>query len=269
LISSIDIERIHRLDHRILLIIAIIQPIFSLIVNYLFTIGFYKPLSVWSHHLINPTLQGGFIILLIFGFIIFKIGRHNFSSIWLNSEKLREGVIFGIIFWLLIQTSVAVFVISSENPLSFNPDINQEIGAFLGQLFGNALAEEFLFRGIFFLQLYIFLRDRFSDRTAFLVSIIASQLFFAVSHIPNRVLIKHYDNFIIDQMKLFIMGILFVIFYIRTKNFILTVIIHSLLNYQLRIFEEDVIYPLVALVLFVSSLIFWNQIKMKFGYQDN
>ncbi|MHB2150308.1 CPBP family intramembrane glutamic endopeptidase [Calditrichota bacterium LG25] len=268
MIPSIDIERIHKLDSRLLVIIAIIQPIFSLITNYLFTINFYKPISVWSYYLINPTLQANLIILLIWGFIIFKIGKHNLSSIWLNRKKLINGIIVGIIFWFVIQAFVFLYLLFSENSFHLHQNICKEIGSIIGQLFGNALTEELIFRGIFFLQLYILLKTRFSDRTAFLISIIASQFFFAVSHLPNRILVKHYENLIIDQVKLFIMGILFVIFYIRTKNFVLTVIIHSLLNYPLRIFEANFLYPLVAFTIFLLSIIFWNKIKMKFGEQD-
>lgn len=263
MISSIDIARIHKLDPRVLLIIVIIQPISNVVLNYLFTINFYKPISVWSYYLINPTLQGNLIILPIFGFIIFKIGKHNFSSLWLNREKLKNGAILGIIFWLIIQTSVFLYMLLSGNPLSLHPNINKEIGALLGQLFGNALTEELIFRGIFFLQLYIILRKRFSNRMAFLISIIVSQLFFAVVHLPNRIFIKHTANLFIDQIKLFIMGVLFVLFYVRTKNFTLSVIIHSLFNHPLRVFNGNLSYVLIVLILFLLTMIFWNTIQKK------
>ncbi len=261
MISSIDITRIKKLDPGVLLLIAIIQPVFSLVANYLFTVNFYKPISIWSYGLINPTLQANIFTLLIFGFIIFKIGKHNFSSIWLNGEKLRSGLILGIIFWLIIQASVFLYLIFSGSSLLLHENIIKEIGGILGQLFGNALNEELVFRGIFFLQFYIITKKRFSNRTAFLIAIIVSQLFFAVVHLPNRIMVKHFENLLLDQVRLFIMGILFVIFYVRTKNFALSVIIHSLFNYPLRIFAADFPYDLIVFIIFLLTMIFWNKIE--------
>lgn len=271
MIYSINITKIHKLDPGVLIIIAIIQSIASLVTNYLYTIAnFFKAISEWSYYLINPTLQMNLIILIIFGFIIFKIGKHNLSSLWLSREKLRNGVILGIISWLIIQASVFLYMLLSGNPLSLHPNINKEIGALLGQLFGNALTEELIFRGIFFLQLYIIFRKRFSERKAFLISIIVSQLFFAVHHLPNRIFIKHYANFLfIDQIKLLIMGVLFVLFYIKTKNFALTVIIHSLFNHPLRLFNGDFLYVLNVLILFLITMIFWNTIERKMANITN
>ena len=263
MLSSINVKRIHQLDYKVLIIIAILQPILTLALNYLFTIGIFNPLSTWSHHLINPTLQANFISLFIIGFIIFKIGKHNLTSIWFNIDKLKNGILLGIIFWMIIQTIVFLYLLFTETPMVLRQNISKEIGAILGQLFGNALNEELIFRGIFFLQFYLILRKRFSDRTAFLIALLASQLFFAVSHLPNRILIKHYENLILDQIKLFFVGILFVMFYIKSRNFVLTVIMHSLLNYQLRIFDVNFLYPVVTLVIFLLSITFWDQIKLK------
>ena len=265
MITSIDTSRIHRLDPKLLLIVGILQPIFSILTNYLFTIDFYNPISVWSHRLINATLQANLTLLIIWCFIIFKVGKHNLSSIWLTKQKLVRGIIIGITFWFIIQIVVFIYVFLSENPVSFNPNMNKEIGLILGQLFGNALNEEFLFRGIFFLQFYLLARKRYSKQMALMIAIAGSQLFFAVSHLPNRILVKHYENLVVDQIKLLIMGTLFVIFYIRTENFALTVIMHSLLNYPLRLFESSSSYTLVVLTIFLLSIIFWNKIKILIG----
>lgn len=265
MISSIETTRIHKLDPRILLIIVILQPILVLLINYLYTLEYYEPISVWSYYLINPTLQGSLIVLLIWGLIIFKIGKHNLASIWLDRKKLINGLVLGIIFWLIIQTSAFIYSLFSGSSLSLHRHINVETGAFLGQLFGNALTEELIFRSIFFLQLYILLKKRSSDRTAFIISIIISQLFFAVCHLPNRIFIKHYENLFFDQVRLFILGVLFVIFFVRTKNFTLTVFIHSLFNHPLRIFDANIPYDLVVFVIFLLTMIFWNKIRLKFG----
>lgn len=262
---SIDTERVHKLDSRLLLSIIILQPILSLITNYLFTIKFYQPIAVWTNYLINSTLQANLVILFIWVVLIFKIGKHDLSSIWLDKKKSKDGVIAGLIFWFIIQIFVFFYLLLSENTFSFQQNITKEIGLFLGQLFGNALNEELIFRGIFFLQFYILLKKRFSNRTAFIVSIVASQFLFAVIHLPNRILVKHYENLVVDQIRLFIMGILFVLFYVKTGNFALTVIMHSFLNCPLRLFEAKFLYQMVVLAIFLLAILFWNKIKMKFG----
>jgi len=265
LLRAIDTSRIHKLDYRILLLIAIIQPILTIALNYLYTLGFYKPIYAWSGYLINPTLQGNLIMLLVMGYIIFKIGKHDFASIWLNGVKLKNGLLLGMVFWLVIQASALLYLLFSGDSISIQQNINKEIGAFFGQLFGNALIEELIFRGIFFLQFYIILRKRFSDLTAFLIAVIISQFFFSVVHLPNRLFIKHYKNVSLDLIKVFIMGTFFVIFYIRTQNFALSVFVHSLFNHPLLLFKANISSDLIVFVLFLMTLIFWDKIKIKFG----
>lgn len=264
MINSINIERIHKLDPKLLLLIVIIQPVLSILVNYAFSVDFFKPIAEMSYYFINSTLQANLISLLIFGFIIFKIGKHNLSSLWLTKEKLKTALWIGIIFWLIFQITVIIYVFFSKETLSLHPHINKEIGALLGQLFGNALNEELIFRGIFFLQLYIILRNRLSNRMALIISIIITQLFFAVIHLPNRILVKHYENLIVDQIRLFIMGALFVLLYIRTQNFALCVIIHALCNYPLRIFNSDFPHGIAILAFYLLIMIFWKKIEAKF-----
>lgn len=258
---SIPRNNIRRLDTRILLLIAIIQPITSIIVNYLFSVKFFTPFSLYTHHLLNATLQANLLILLLWWLFIFRLGKHNVASLWLDSTKLKVALKWGMAYWLILQMLAVIYLAAMGEPLAWHPHINREFGNLIGQLFGNALNEELIFRGIFFLQIYLILKDRgaLSDGKAFLLAMVLSQLFFAVIHLPNRLLVKHTQDLVADQIRLFLMGCLFVLLYVRTRNLALNIVIHALINYPFRILQVQFPYQLVLILLFLITLIFYGK----------
>jgi len=106
------------------------------------------------------------------------------------------------------------------------------VGGLIAQLFGNALGEETVFRGFLFLQLFLVFRSRLGERAAMLWAVVVSQVIFAVVHIPNRLLVK--DTFgidlLVDQVLVFILGVLFVLIYAGTRNLFFAVGAHALFN---------------------------------------
>ncbi len=156
----------------------------------------------------------------------------------------------------------------SQNQIIFSDKINLKTGYFLGQIFGNAAFEELLFRGLLFTQFYLLFKYKFSDKKAIVLAIISSQLFFAIIHIPNRLMINQVDNLLADLIKIFIVGIIFTLIYLKTKNLIYLTGVHSLVNVPLMINETKFPTPLIILFLAMAISLFWNKLNNKMKEEE-
>jgi len=87
---------------------------------------------------------------------------------------------------------------------------------------------------------------------------LVSQVFWSVVHIPNRLLNRQIEHLILELIRLFIYGVILTIIFIKTKNLILLVGAHSLLNVPFNLIEIDFPLPIVVLMLIVIISLFWN-----------
>jgi hypothetical protein len=109
------------------------------------------------------------------------------------------------------------------------------LGELLGQLFGNALYEEILFRGCLLVQLALWLtpRPQRPDRRAVLLALVLSQLVFALQHIPNRLAFAAWPDAAAaagDLAMLLVAGLFFAGVFLRTGNLLVAVGVHALGN---------------------------------------
>jgi membrane protease YdiL (CAAX protease family) len=136
--------------------------------------------------------------------------------------------------------------------IALNAGYQEEIGRFLGQIFGNALHEEAMFRGVLFLQLHLVFKERVSFGKSVVTAAAASSLVFAVLHIPNRLLAHQVENILVDQVVLFAFGLFFCVFVWWKENLVYAVIFHAFVNYALFLFDaEDLPLKLVFLAIFL------------------
>jgi membrane protease YdiL (CAAX protease family) len=252
---------IRKINTTLLIFIVILIPINSIVLNYLFKIQFFMPLVKLTDYWVQSTLIANIIGLIIFSVLIFLIGKHNLFSVWLTKKKLKVAFFPLFFIWLLSQLITFIVTFHNTGELVWVGKINILIGSLLGQLFGNAAFEEFIFRGLFFLQLYILFKAKTTKNKALIISIIASQLLFSLIHIPNRLIINQVDNLAIDLICLFVVGVILTIIYIRTENLAFVIGVHTLMNQPFNLLVTSFPMEIVVYILIVLTTILWHKIE--------
>ena len=198
----------------------------------------WRPAYDWSSAWLHPTLLGGFALAFVSLIAIRLFAGLRAGEVGLRSSQLLPGVLYTLVVWGGVQAAAAGFEFLNER----TPKLHDQWavpgvpgGSFLGQIFGNALAEELLYRGFLFVQFAFVLGARGDRRKrALWIAALASALVFALSHIPNRLVKGNYDDFsrvLSDQLGLFGYGLFSVLLYARTKNLIFVIGVHALINY--------------------------------------
>jgi hypothetical protein len=132
------------------------------------------------------------------------------------------------------------------------------IGALLAQLFGNALYEEILFRGVLLRQTYWRLETtRLTNLQTLVIAIAISQSLFALIHLP--ILLSGGMSIIAAFSRLpaiFVAGTAFAVLYARSDNLMLCVGIHALANKPTLLMSDSFDLPDNLVFAVVMCLIF-------------
>ncbi len=254
---TVNIQKINPI---LLVIIAILIPANSVLMNYLFTINFFSQIDVATNHLIQSTLVANLSSIAIFSVLIFSIGKLNLASMLISKSKAKTGLKWIFIIWFTAQLLSILISYLSVGNIVLSTDLVRLTGSFLAQLFGNAPFEEMIFRGLFFLQLYLILSAKMSNKRAVIYSMTGSQLLFALIHIPNRLLINQVDNLVLDLLAIFLVGIVFVLIYIKTNNLVFVIGIHALINIPFNITNSSFQVEIAIISLAIVITIFWNKL---------
>lgn len=198
--------------------------------------GKLRELHVATGGVLEPTLVGSLLVLLVFGYVVLVAGRLRLADLGWIREDLAPALITFVGFWALMQVVLAVIAITKGSDVTLHPSWQHPgpgplIGGVLSQVFGNALAEETAFRGFFLTQLA--LRANVASRVgSFAVAATSSAVLFAVTHIPNRLLVKNVaiGHLLTDQAELVFAGLLFALVFVLTRNLFTTVGLHALAN---------------------------------------
>jgi hypothetical protein len=88
------------------------------------------------------------------------IAKLSLRDLGLTKNKLFAGMIGTLLLWIAINMVDLGMTLLTHSSISFNSDIfrnsNVVFAELLGQIFGNALLEEVLFRGFLLVQIYLF-----------------------------------------------------------------------------------------------------------------
>ncbi|MEK5253393.1 CPBP family intramembrane glutamic endopeptidase [Paenibacillus sp. FSL F4-0125] len=208
--------------------------------------------------------------VVIFLCIIAKLSP---SDIGLRKNKLLAGLIGTLLFWLAINIVDLGMTLLTHSSLTFNNDIftnsNVVFGGFLGQIFGNALLEEVLFRGFLLVQIYLLLNKvkKVKNNTSRIVyAMLISQSIFAAIHIPNRIYSGLVGmDFVYDFIVLVILGVIFSLLYVLTKNLFFVIGVHSLMNVQIMFWNSSFTYTatLICVLLLTCLLICFKRKKFR------
>lgn len=185
--------------------------------------------------LVAPTLVGSAAVLLVFLAGVTVLGRVSLASVGWSRGAAARAIAPVLGFWLLLQGAL-VLRAAMVGDLAWHPawerlGAGTVIGGVLAQVFGNALAEETVFRGFFFTQFRRKART-LPPLAAFGAAAVASAGLFAVSHLPNRFFVKDLPAAMLlaDQAQLFFAGIVFAAAFAVTRNVFTTAGLHALAN---------------------------------------
>ena len=258
----------------IISIFLIIQPVLSVLQNYVFLkneycLNIYKAIAQATSGLILPTLVFYLLSILLIVIILFILfGKLKLKDLGIELAKIRQAFLVLILLWIIINIVFAISSLIVDGAVNWHSSWNEKgilvvIGVFLGQIFGNAFYEEIAFRGFLLPQLYLKLNGFYKNsiKKKILLALILSQLYFALIHIPHRLANDiHGSALIIDLIVTFIMGIIFALYYLRTKNLLLVIGIHSILNYPTALVASPVDGQIISGILILLLLVFWPQI---------
>jgi membrane protease YdiL (CAAX protease family) len=135
------------------------------------------------------------------------------------------------------------------------------LGALLAQLFGNALAEETIYRGFLLPQTWLKLPIAQHPGWRLLLTVLISQGVFALSHIPNRI----FNGMPItamapDMLILLAFGLYFTFLYLRTGNLFIAVGVHALVNQPVSIIQSDLSAPLLMTLALLLAIV-WPKLR--------
>jgi uncharacterized protein len=194
------------------------------------------PLSHLTHGLVNATLQANAILLIVVvGGAILLAGRLTLRDLGLRAEAIGPAVGFTLLLWVCINLFDVGYLLVAHLPVSLHPTwtkpgVLHTGGAFIAQIFGNALCEEILFRGFLTIQLAILLR-RLGKGPALVLGVVLAQAVFAVIHVPLEIRMHHSWNEIwLLLPQLFATGVPLAVIYLATNNLLIAVGAHALSN---------------------------------------
>lgn len=147
-----------------------------------------------------------------------------------SPTRLKIGVGIQVLAWPAVVL----------DPTWTDPDAGWIVtGEFFGEVFGNSLFEEVLYRGLLLPQVYFYftragwIRDEKKRWTA---ALFLSQGLFAVMHLPNRIASGYaLGDLLLNQLVLLGLGFFFAICYALTGNLAVAIGLHALNNVAVTI----------------------------------
>ncbi len=220
--------------------------------------------------LIHPTLVANLVpLLLVVGLAMFAIGRLKPEGVgWLWS-KLWPAVLVTLGMWSVAQMILAAIAASGEGGIALHhaymqPGASFVFGGVLGQVCGNALVEETVFRGFLFPQFYYKFAKRPGRVRALVAAAIVSQVCFALVHLPNRIFVKDVSgaDILADQVQLVVMGLFFLALYLVTHNLLIVVGLHALVNDPAPLIQTpNGVVDAVWLSMMLLLLLLWAPVR--------
>ena len=233
----------------------------------------FAPVFDATGGLVEVTLVANlaFILAIVWG-IILRFGDLRPRDVGLGREDIPLGIGITAGTWILMQVVGVAAVALQGRPLALHDSLTGSgilpvLGGFLGQIFGNALYEEIVYRGFLLPQLakkFTRLSWSGSPRLAFLLALLVSQTVFALVHVPGRLAAGvEIGNLLAFLAAPFVLGVLFALVYVRTGNLFVAIGLHALVNDPVLLVNAGgvVLVPLLLVVLTIlfawPSLMTW------------
>jgi len=254
---------IKQIDFKILCIILFLIPFNQVISIYSYKFKIFEQIALQTNYLILPTLLINIVSISFFSILIFYFGKLRIKDFFLNSKKLIEGLKWVLILWIATNLCTIIYEIISVGKFKIANISTFQIGKLFGQLFGNALLEEILYRGLFLTQFYLIAKQKINNKAAVILAVCLSQVLFSLAHIPNRFASgsSFTTNLGLELVMLFLAGVILSIIYIRTQNLIFLIGGHSFSNYPINLIQTDgAIISMIVILLMILIAVFWTRL---------
>ena len=217
-------------------------------------------------------------VVVIVGGIIFQFGNLRPRDIGLVWENIPLGIGITAGTWILMQVIGAAALILQGEPIALADSLTRfgmlsVLGGFVGQILGNALYEETVYRAFLLPQLakkFTRTSKIGSPRTAFLLALLASQTVFTLVHVPGRFAAGvEIGNLPIFLAAPFVLGVLFALIYARTGNLFVTIGLHALVNDPVLLVDAGGIVLVPLLLVVLAILLTWPSLMMWVGVEES
>lgn len=189
---------------------------------------------------VNGTLLANAVQLavVVVGWLV-VVGGARALDLGLQRAALLPAALAALMMWVALHGIFALAAFVQGASVTVAGDLaatwRASTAQMLGQLFGNALFEEILFRGCLLGQLALWLTppDRMPQRREVVLATLWSQAWFAVHHVPNRLASDAWHGVAVaagDLLLLWAAGISCAAVWLRTRNLLVAVGYHSLCN---------------------------------------
>lgn len=220
------------------------------------------PLYEWTDGWMSPVLTATLLMAIIivggwFGFVGGLRRRDlGLPTGWDAGWKLLNAVLMTYLLWGVAQLVVVGGGLAGLTSVVMNPawvrPLNPEwIGASIVTVIAAAALEEVMYRGFLFVHLLLALRrwgvpGRWGPMAG---ALIGSQALFGLNHIPaGRVAGLEGTMLLLYVLQVTLVGILFVVLFLQTRNLLLVIAVHALINNPELPFVADVNASFVVLV---------------------
>jgi len=197
---------------------------------------------------VSGTLLANALLLLVVVYgLLGRIGGATAHDLGLHGSQIAPAAVTTLATWLVLN-GVHIFVLAKDGDLTLVPVLGDHwrplTAELLGQLFGNALFEEVMFRGCLLAQLALWLTPERSapTRRTIVHAALWSQLWFALQHVPNRLAFDAWHGVgaaVGDLAMLWFAGLCFAALWVRTQNLLVAVGYHALGNCPYLLYSGD------------------------------
>jgi membrane protease YdiL (CAAX protease family) len=238
--------------------------------NYIREKGSFLIIEEKTNYIIQDSLVIYYIkILLIIVLIILIVGKLKSKDIGLEKKKVLPAIIVISTIWIFYQIIGLIYTLVINGSIVFDEFIisnewNVVLGQFIAQVFGCGPYEEIIYRTFLIVQIYLLVRNiRKEDsnkvsKTTLIISLVVTQIFFALVHIPDRIWENQpLEEYWMDMFSLFMYGLVFALLYLRTNNILIVAGVHALLNWTVSLFMPQFYGWIVIWIFYAMILIFY------------
>lgn len=234
-----------------------------------FALGWLEPVERATGGLFDQTLIANLILfaVVVVG-IVFGLGRLRPRDVGLRASQIGPAALAVILIWVWMQVAIGVWSLATGQGLAIDATWAKfgalaVLGNAFGQFFGNALYEETVWRGVTLPQFYRRCAARWPAKrglsmAALIAALVISQGLFALRHIPVRLWQGASLNDLPAEIgQLLVVGVVFALLYLRTRNLFLVIGVHALYNAPTALLAHGGAPSLVALGLVMLILLLW------------
>jgi membrane protease YdiL (CAAX protease family) len=207
-------------------------------------------------------------LLVVVAGLMLGLGSLRARDIGLIPAHIAPAIAVTLAIWAISQIAVVVLISQQGATPTLSTALDNPTalaGKAIAQFFGNALYEEIVFRGFLISQVYLKLegigRTRAASWVRLGLTLLLSQLLFALIHIPIRI----YQGTAFAELpgqvlNLFLWGLIFAGIYLISGNLFVVVGFHALANLPSVPYDGAGFYlllSLMAVVLILYKLVQW------------